>query len=286
MSILSTRKSGPSSNGQRIVIAGVEKIGKTTLACDAPNVILVPLEQGFAAQTCERVDQLYYWEHVAQLCQELIVGAQEGSIPRGTTLVWDSATALGRMVDDYTIRTDPGYREGNPSKITLNTAHGGYGKGVQVGKGTFAQWLNYLDQLSMYGINSVITAHVFAADVVDPAYGNYQTWDIRLHSPKNQKETGIREHLTEWADMIGFLHEPVFVQKTERGKGDQKETVLAQGISRGQGRVLEVERTPAWIAGNRYNLQGSVAIPLEGGWNYLAQAIYESTKGNVDIFRR
>ena len=82
MSILSTRKSGPSSNGQRIVIAGVEKIGKTTLACDAPNVILVPLEQGFAAQTCERVDQLYYWEHVAQLCQELIVGAQEGSIPR------------------------------------------------------------------------------------------------------------------------------------------------------------------------------------------------------------
>lgn len=285
MSILSTRTSSPPANGQRIVIAGVEKIGKTTLACDAPNALLVPLEQGYASQTCERLAHLHYWEHVRDLCQELLAGAADGSIPRGTSLVWDSATALGRMVDDYTIRTDPGYREGNPTKITLNTAHGGYGKGVQVGKATFAEWLNYLDQLSLFGINSVITAHVFAADVIDPAYGNYQMWDLRLHSPKNQKETGMREHLTEWADMIGFLHEPVFVQKTEKGRGDQKETILSQGISRGQGRVLEIERTPSWIAGNRYKLTGSIPIPLENGWNAVAAAIYEKNPG-IDIWKR
>ena len=55
MSILATKTSGASTNGQRIVIAGVEKMGKTTLACDAPNVLLIPLEQGYASMTCDRV---------------------------------------------------------------------------------------------------------------------------------------------------------------------------------------------------------------------------------------
>lgn len=284
MSILAQKQAGISQVGQRIVISGVEKMGKTTLACDAPNALLVPLEQGYAAQTCERVPMLTYWEHVEQLCAELIAGAADGSIPRGTTIVWDSATALERLIHDVVLRTDPTWAEGNPRNVTMNSAHGGYGKGYHVANAKFSQWLNWNDTLTLYGINIVITCHVFAADVVDPAHGNYQSWDILLHSPKNQKEYGKRELLTQWADAVFFLHEPLFVRQTERGKGDNKEVVLAQGISKGVGRVLETERTPAWVAGNRYKLTGSIPIPMEGPWNYLAQAIHNSI--GIDLYKR
>lgn len=282
--ILDQQTSGISTNGQRIVIAGVEKIGKTTLACDAPDALLVPLEQGFASQTCRRVPQLSYWEHVEQLCAELIASAQAGTLPRGTTIVWDSATALERLIHDNVLRTDPGWAEGNPRNVTMNSAHGGYGKGYHVANEKFNKWLNWNDTLTAYGINIVITCHVFASTAIDPAYGEYNVWDLLLHSPKNQKEYGKRELLTQWADMVGFLHEPMFITKTERGKGDNKETVLAQGVSKGVGRVLETERTPAWVAGNRYKLTGEIQIPIEGGWNYIAQAIYTSI--GLDLYKR
>lgn len=284
MSILEQTTSGVSNNGQRLLIAGVEKIGKTTLGCDAPNALLIPLEQGYAAQTCRRVPMLSYWEHVEQLAGELIAGAQDGSIPRGTSLVWDSATALERLIHDVVIRTDASYAEGNPRNVTMNSAHGGYGKGYHVANQKFAQWLGWMDQLTLYGINIVITCHVFAAEVIDPAYGPYNTWDILLHSPKNQKEYGKREMLTQWADLVGFLHEPIFISKTERGKGDNKEIILAQGVTQGKGRVLEIERAPAWVAGNRYGLTGAIAIPADGGWNYIAQVIYDA-KG-IDLYKR
>lgn len=303
MSFLSNATSGTTTNGQRIVISGVEKIGKTTLACDAPNALLIPLEMGYASQTCRRVSQLEWWEHVEALCQELLFNAQNAFIadpafvpnpedpaaiadwvanpthlPAGTTLVWDSATALERLIHSRVLRTDPAWAEGNPRGVTMNSAHGGYGKGYHVANELFTRWLAWMDQLSMLGINIVVTCHVFAADVIDPAYGEYNSWDILLHSPKNQKEYGKRELLTQWADLVGFYHEPIFITKE---KGDE----LAKGVSQGKGRVLAVERTPAWVAGNRYKMRGEVQIPTaEGGWNYLAKAIHDAS--GIDVFKR
>jgi replicative DNA helicase len=283
VSILGQKTSGISLNGQRIVIAGVEGIGKTTLACDAPNAILVPLEQGYASQTCARVPKLEWWEHVETLCGELVAGAQlpaddPAHIAKGTTIVWDSAAALERLIESRVLRVDPGWREGNPGNLTMNSVHGGYGKGHQVANALFVQWLGWQDQLSILGINTVVTSHVFAADVVDPAYGEYQTWDLLLHSPKNNKTYGKRELLTQWADMIAFMHEPVFVSK------DHKDADLTKGVSQGKGRVLAVERAPSWVAKNRYGITGLISIPHEGGWNHLAQAIHTST--GIDIYKR
>jgi hypothetical protein len=90
--------------------------------------------------------------------------------------------------------------------------------------------------------------------------------------------------LTAWADMIGFLHEPLFVTKTT------KEADLTQGVSQGKGRVLAVERTPSWIAKNRYKLTGMLQIPADNGWNQIAHAIFEATKTEttpgIDVYKR
>ncbi|KWX82334.1 hypothetical protein AXF24_12340 [Streptococcus pneumoniae] len=83
--------------------------------------------------------------------------------------------------------------------------------------------------------------------------------------------------LTQWADMIGFLHEPIAVVKNK----DEK---MSRGIDGRQGRVLEINRSPAWLAKNRYGLTNSISIPRENGWNYLAEQVYKSC--NIDLYNR
>jgi len=286
MSYLSGVVSGVSMNGQRIVIAGAEKVGKTTLACDAPNSLLIPLEEGYATIRTPRLpNMLSTWEDVEGLCLELISSAKAGLLAAGSSLVWDSATALERLIHDWVLRRDRNWKPGNPNGVTMESALEGYGKAYNVANEKFAVWSRYMDELARYGgINIIVTCHVFAALVQDPAHGEYHTWDLQLHSPKNQKTYGKREFITQWADMVGFFHEPMFVMKAEKG------AMLNKGISANQGRVLAVDRTPSWVAGNRYGLQGTIPIPNPndnppgGCWNQLAQAIYNSS--GIDVFNR
>lgn len=286
MSILSQVTSGVKQVGQRIVLAGVEKVGKTTLASAAPGALLAVLEEGSAAIPVAKTPLLDTWEKIEAFCEELIAAAQKGQIPRGSSIAWDSATALERAIDNYVIRSDPDYAKKGGKGVTMISAHGGYGKAYEVSRGLFERWTRYQDALAFHGgINIIVTCHVFASRVVDPAHGEYDTWDLLLHSPKNNKTYGMREYLTQWADLIGFFHEPMFIMKAAEGGN------LNQAISKNEGRVLAVDRQPAWVAGNRYGLTGTLRIPVPepgklavNSWNTLADAIYKSS--GIDVFNR
>jgi hypothetical protein len=282
--LLSQIQTGVQQNGQRIVIAGVEKVGKTTLASAAPGALLIPLEQGSAAIPVPKLPMVSTWEQIEALCEELIFSAKSGFIKRGQSLAWDSATALERAIHSYVLRTDKDYSKGG---VTMESAHGGYGKAYNIANELFERWTRYMDELAFYGgINIIITCHVFPSRVVDPAHGEYDTWDLLLHSPKNNKTYGKREFMTQWADLVGFFHEPMFVLKTEGGG-------MQQGISANQGRQLAVDRQPAWVAGNRYGMTGKIPIPAPvpgtiavDSWNALASAIWNATQGGIDIWNR
>ncbi len=275
--ILDSVQSGSKPAGARIVISGVEKIGKTTLACNSPRALLIPLEMGFGAMTVPRTKLIESFDEVQRLMDEITVQAQRGQFaPK--TLVFDTATALEQKIHDAVLRSDPAYMAKNAKALTMEAALGGYGKAYSFSNELFGKFLSKCDELAFHGgINIVVTCHVFAAKVVDPAYGEYDTWDLLLHSPKNQKNYGKREMITQWADMVGFLHEPLFVTK-----GDN----MNQAMSANQGRVLSVDRTPGYVAGNRYGLTGSIPVPALNGWNYIAQPIYDATRGAVDLFNR
>ncbi len=274
-SILSGVTTGIANSGQRIVISGVEKVGKTTLACNAPRALLVPLEIGYAAMNVPKTPMLTSFEQVMSLIGEIKDQAQRGQF-QAQSLVFDSATALERLIHDAVLRRDPAYMQKNAKALTMEAALGGYGKAYQFANELFDQFTKACDELAVYGgINIILTCHVFAAKVVDPAYGEYDTWDLLLHSPKNQKNYGKREMITQWADMVGFLHEPLFVTKGEN---------MAQATSLNRGRVLAVDRTPGYVAGNRYGVAGTVPIPPVGGWNSIAHAIYNAS--GIDVFNR
>ncbi len=276
-SMLSSVTSGITKTGQRIVISGVEKIGKTTLACNAPRPLLVPLEVGYAAMSIPKTRVPTSYGEVMGLLNEIKTEAQRGNFEPGRTLVFDTGTALERLIDARTIEDDP---KSKNKRLTMETAHDGYGKAYAHSNGLFADFLNACDELAIFGgINIVITAHVFASRGIDPIHGEYDTFDLLLHSPKNNKTQGKREMLTQWADLVGLLYEPMFVTK---GEGES----LSRGQSLNRGRVLGVSRTPAYVAGNRYGLNGEIPIPAQNGWNALALPIYNARGidiGNHDV---
>lgn len=277
MSILSKVTNSQSNGGIRVVIAGVEKVGKTTLCCSAPRPLLVPLEHGFSGLKVAATPQPESYDDVIQLLDEVATIAKQGKFVY-KSLIFDSATALERLIHDKTIAADPSSSSGNKKGITMATALGGYGKAYQYANEKFAEFLNKCDTLATYGgINIVLTCHVFAGKVIDPAYGEYDTWDLLLHSPKDNKTYGKREMLCQWADLVGFLHEPLFVSK-------DKDTNVSMGVSANKGRILGLERTPGYVAGNRFNIKGEIQIPREQGWNYIAHQIY--TNCGLDVYNR
>lgn len=277
MSILSSVSSGITRAGLRIVIAGQEKLGKTTLCAGAPGVLLVPLEVGYSGVSVTRTPILQTLEEVHQFLAEVLQSAQTGQFPY-KTIAFDSATALERHIHDAVIRRDPSYRPGSKKVITMESCHGGYGKGYNLANEEFDAILATFDQLAVYGgINIVLTCHVFSSKVMDPTSGEYDSWDLLLHSPKNQKTYGKRERMSQWADVIGFLYEPMFVNKSEN---------MTKAVSQNKGRVLGLSRTPSYTAGNRFGVMGEYAIPAppQNGWNTFAGVLHHYS--GIDIFTR
>jgi hypothetical protein len=279
MSLLNNITQGVSFSGIRAVIAGQEKVGKTTISSQAPNPLLIPLEVGFAGVTIAKVPMIQKFDELTTLIAEITQYCQQGSFPY-KTLILDSATALERLIHEKVLSLDPSYKPGVSKTVTMESAHGGYGKAYTMANTEFDNFLKSLDVLAVYfGINIVLTAHVFSSKIVDPTSGEYDSWDLLLHSPKNNKTYGKREMITQWADLVGFMYEPIYVMSSE-SKG------MVKGVSQNKGRVLAVSRTPAYTAGNRFGLTGEIPMPAppENAWNHLAQSLYNS-KG-LDFFTR
>lgn len=254
--------------GIRAVIAGVEKVGKTTLTTNAPRALLVPLEVGYSGVSVNMTPMLTDWPQVLGLLDECIAARMAGTFPF-QSIVIDSATALERLIHTATLKLDPNWNPGNKKTVTMDSALGGYGKGYNYANELFEQFLQRCDQLAIYGgINIILTCHVFAAEVVDPTAGTYNSWDLLLHSPKNQKTYGKREMLTQWADLVAFLHEPIFVSE-----GKHMNTAVSQNA----GRLLGVSRQPGYVAGNRFNMVDPIKMPRVNGWNELAGAVYANS---------
>lgn len=278
MSILSGITQGPSTAGLRIVAAAQEKMGKTTLVAGGPGVLLVPCEVGYAGVSCPKTPMIQSWQQLLTLIGEIYQYAQAGQFPY-KTLGFDSATAIERFIHEWVITNSPEYVASRGAKtVTMETAFGGFGKAYHVANTEFSKLLSMFDTLAVtFGINIVLTCHVFSAKVIDPTAGEFDCWDLLLHSPKNGKNYGKREILTQWADILGFIYEPLFVSESGR---------VSKGISQNKGRVMGCSRTPSYVAGNRFGIVQEINLPVppQNSWNALAEAVY-SVSG-IDVFNR
>lgn len=275
MSILGNIQTTSPNMGTRVVIFAAEKMGKTTFACGAPDCLLVPFEQGYGGVKVPYLPLMTEYQHVLAMQAEIVAAAQAGTFPF-KTLVFDSATALETLIHRHTMALDKAMV--NNKAASMEIAHGGYGKAYGVANMLFKDFLAWCDMLAINAkINIVFTAHAFASKVKDPLAGEYDSWDILLHSPKDMRTYGKREIITQWADNVLFLHEPMTVMKSDG---------VNKGTSMGQGRVLGIERQASYTAGNRYGMRGTIALPAPpaNAWNYFADSLFKAS--GIDLYNR
>lgn len=283
MSILQTVTTGRTAGGLRIVLAGAEKMGKTTLLGGAPDILVVPLEEGTGGIDVAKTAKLTTFDQAMMALDELIAVLnqcyQTGEPFPYRNLAFDTVTKLESYIHTEIIQREVDAKNGNAKGVTMETALGGYGRGYLNANEKFQNFLTKCDYLAIYGkVNIILTCHVFASLMADPTAGDYYTWDLLLHSPKNAKTYGKREILTQWADIIGFIYEPYVVSSSQDGSN--------RAVSANQGRKMGLERHPNYVAGNRLGMTGEISISKENGWNDFSTAVWNSTDGLYDLFKR
>lgn len=262
------------AKGIRTAIYGSEGSGKTTLATSAPKTILIPTEDGWIGLDKNSdvviLPTVAIYEDIIGINRELAVLFQ--SDPANFPfkhIVIDSATALERLIHDYTLRSDPKYAT---TKLTMESAHGGYGASYNFANDLFTKLLSTFDWFVARGINVTITCHAMAITEKDTIAGDeYTSMDCALHSPRNGKSTGKREILKQWVDILGYLHTPVYVTGKEGG--------FKTAINASSDKVLGLHGNPKYAAKNRFSVQEPIIIPKDNGWAVLMSAINGDTTG-------
>jgi hypothetical protein len=242
-SILSKIKRGTANMPLRIVAAGPEGVGKSTLGSKAPSPLFVCAEDGLTGlDYLQRIVPADLSE-LNELVDSLITSPGDFK-----TLVVDTADWLERLIGKSICARD--------GKSDIEDY--GYGKGYSVLEGELVNLLQKFDTLrSKSGIGIVILSHVHIRTFNAPTGESYERFEMKGH----KRFTGI---LREWADACLFCTYEVFQTKE---KGKQREKTI------GGERVMHTTWSPAWDAKNRLNLPE--VLPLD--WDALETAIKENS---------
>jgi hypothetical protein len=224
---------GKQTRAQRVVIYGVESVGKTTFAAQFPTPLFLDIEGGTAHLDTDRVE-INSWAELNGAIKEVVNTDYQ-------TVIIDSADWAERLcVEDLLAST---------KKTSIEDF--GYGKGwVQVAE-RMSRMLTALDSLIANGKHVVLLAHSKVQRVEPPdlmtAYDRYELKMSKQSSPL----------VKEWADELWFFRFKTKVVESENGK--------AKGTG-GKQRIILTTHSAAYDAKTRSGL--AEELPLE--WDSVA----------------
>ena len=243
MKILTGKKQTP----RRCLLYGVHGIGKSTWAAQAPNVLMMDLEDGLADIDCSRTEVVKDLLHAREIIEWLRSEKHEFR-----TLVIDSADWLERIIHQRVAQKN--------GKATVGDIP--YGNGYKQALGEWQQILKRLDYLrNERGLNIVLLAHSKVSKFADPAGDSYDRYTPALHEASAAL-------LQEWVDELLFAHYKVHTRKEDEGFG--RERTVAVG---GTERIVKTSETATVLAKNR------LAMPAEIGFSWAAYA--QHMAGNI-----
>lgn len=224
----------------RVLVYGVEGIGKSTFAAGAPSPVFIQTEDGLGAL---QVDHFPIATRVSDVLDA--IGSLFSDDHEFKTVVIDSLDWLETLI----------WRDIEAKYDAKDLA---YGKGAMIAAD---KWREILDGLTALrnerGMAVVLIAHTeikrFDSPETEP-YDRYQ--------PKLQARSSAL--VREWCDAVFFANYKTIVKKDDVGFNK----TVARGISTGE-RMLFTSERPAYMAKNRYSLPES--IPLS--WEAFEKAI-------------
>ena len=214
---------GPIASAVRAVIYGTEGIGKTTLASQFPNPLIIDTEDGSKHIDCARY-VVSEWKNLTLAMAELAVDAQGFQ-----TIVIDSADWAEKLLVEWVLSTS--------GKKSIEDF--GFGKGYIRLQEAVTEFLRSADKLVANGLNVVFVAHSKVQRTSPPD----QTDGFDRYELKLTKQ--VAPLIKEWCDVLLFCNYKT--RLVEGADGRMK-------ASGGKARLMYAERSAAWDAKNRFNL--------------------------------
>jgi len=219
---------GKQQRAQRVVIYGVESVGKSTFAAKFPKPLFLDIEQGTSHLDVDRCE-INTWK-------QLTDALAEAKATDYKTIVVDSADWAERLCVEDLLATS--------KKTSIEDF--GFGKGWVMVAERMSRMLSSIDQLIDAGKNVVMIAHSKIVRFEAPdALAAYDRYELKLSKQSSPL-------LKEFADELWFLRFKTKVSTSETGKG--------KGIG-GKERILLTTHSAAYDAKTRSGL--AEELPLE-----------------------
>lgn len=241
---------GKANRPPRIILLGVEKIGKSTFAAGADSPIFLPVkgEEGIDDLDVAKFPSLRSYSEVLEAIGSLFNESHD----YGTVII-DSASTLEPLVWDETCKRE--------NATSIEKVNGGFGKGYTEALSYWREITDGLDALRTdKAMGSILIGHVATKSIEDPTAGTYTTfeWDI------NKKAAAM---LYRWADVILFANTETIVRTEDAGFNKKSKRGVGQGD-----RFLFTQKRPAHPGGGR-GVYGQIPYKLPLSWAALYEAV-------------
>lgn len=245
---LSSIKRGKVSAAWRVLVYGVEGIGKTTLAAATPSPIFLGAEDGSGHLDVPRFPSPSNWDDMKAAVDVLLKEKHDFR-----TLVLDTVDWAEPLLWQHVCS-----RDGEKSIESY-----GYGKGYQVAIDEWRVFLTQLEKLRGVGVNVMLLGHSHLKLFKNPEGEDFDRYELKL----NPKAGGL---IKEWCDAVLFANHETYAKVSEKTK-------RVKGVSTGA-RWLYTTRTAAYDAKNRFGFPDM--LPLS--WSDVEAAMAGPT-GDAEV---
>jgi hypothetical protein len=250
MTIASVQR-GPRTSPPRVLVQGVEKVGKSSFAAGASGAVFVCPEDGVGNLDVARFPEPATWQEMLDAIDELRTQPHDFQY-----LVLDTLDWLEPLCWAHCCARD--------GKKDLESY--GYGRGVVVALDEWRTLLAKLEKLrGERGMGVIMLAHSSIRTFRNPTGPDFDRYELKL----DRRASGL---VKEWCDAILFAAFEEYV--------DEDRNKRVRGVSTGA-RILHTERSAAWDAGNRFNLPPT--LPLE--WDAYAEAVAANRTADPETLR-
>lgn len=261
VSRLAQAKRGRVHKPPRICIYGAKKIGKTTLACAAPNALLIDANRG--SEYIDVARYPFYPGEPNETSPNSFTDLMDGladirdNVSEYRTLVVDVLNDVEMLIWKHILKEDA-----TTEKPLTSIEDYGYAKGYQIAVDRgWIPFLRTLDEIrDRRGMAIVLVEHSSIAEFKSPTTTDYHRHVMKIHKHAASAVAG-------WVDVLAYYS---FDDLATKRPGMKR----SQGVYSGR-RVLHVDHDATFDGGSRIPLPPDVEVAIDDPWRPFAEAIAE-----------
>ena len=238
-SLLETIQSGRQAKPPRVLLYGVEGIGKSTFGSQAPKPIFIQTEDGLDELECDRFPLATTFDEVIAALKTLRQEKHDYESVVIDSLDWLERLVWDKLCQQYGVES-------------IEKVDGGYARGYMHALTLWREVLDHLNDLRARGMVVVLIAHSKVERFEDPESSPYDRYSPRLHKH-------AAALIKEWCDAVLFATRKMRTQTEDAGFNRKRTIAHALGKDGGE-RVMRAYGSPSCVAKNRYGI--SEELPL------------------------